>query len=179
VGKSHGVKMKATDDQIAKSLESTTSYPCKHPKVTALAKKAIGDARTDREKVDRLVKFVYKFIRPSFGGKGMVVLDLLEKKKGDCTAYAALFTTLARSAGIPAREVSGFAYMGDSQKSFGGHAWNEVVIDGHWHPIDASTGAIEPDAARICLGSDQDGGLNFLKNFGSLTVRLIDVQPSN
>lgn len=179
VGKEHGVKIKATPEQIAKSLEPTNSYPCKHPKVKALAEKAIGDAKTDREKVERLVKFVHEFIRPSFGGKGMVVLDLMEKKKGDCTAYAALFTTLARAAGLPAREVSGFAYMGDSQKSFGGHAWNEVVIDGFWHPIDASTGAVDPDAARICLGSDQDGGLNFLRNFGSLSVRLIDVQPDN
>jgi hypothetical protein len=126
--------------------------------------------------VEKLVQFVHKFIRPSYRVKGLVVLDLLEKKAGDCTAYAALFTTLARAAGIPAREVSGFAYMGDSQKAFGGHAWNEVVLDGVWHPIDASVGAFEVDAARISLGSDSDGGSNLLKSLGGLSLRLVTVE---
>lgn len=178
VGKEHGQKTKATEMELADCIEATTSYPAKHPKVVELAKKAIGDAKTTKEKAEKLVRYVHDYITPSFGGKGLVVLDLLEKKKGDCTAYAALFTTLARAVDLPAREVSGFAYMGDSQKSFGGHAWNEVVIDGHWHPIDASTGDFEIDAARISIGSDQKGSAAFLKNFGSLSVRLIDVKHS-
>src|SRR5262249_24858110 len=123
----------------------------------------------------RLVKFVHEFIRPSYRGKGLVVLDLIEQKAGDCTAYAALFTTLARAAGIPAREVSGFAYMGDSQKAFGGHAWNEVVLNGRWHPSDGSVGEFEVDAARIYLGSDVSGGMSMLRSYGGLTLRLIDV----
>lgn len=178
VGKKFGQKVKATEKEIQESLEATTAYPATNPKVVELAKKAIGTAQTPVEKIKSLVKFCHNYVAPSFGGKGLVVLDLIEKKQGDCTAYAALFTTLARAAGIPAREVSGFAYMGDSQKSFGGHAWNEVVIDGHWHPIDASTGDFEIDAARICIGSDQKGSAAFLKNFGSLSVRLIEVMHS-
>ena len=31
--------------------------------------------------------------------------------------------------------VSGYAYDPQSQ-SFGGHAWNEVVVDGYWLPVD-------------------------------------------
>lgn len=176
IGKKYSSSNKATEKEIKDCLEATTSYPAKNPSIVKLAKKAIGDAKTPRAKVKRLVKFVHKFIRPSYRVKGTVVLDLLEKKAGDCTAYAALFTTLARAAGIPAREVSGLAYLGDSEKAFGGHAWNEVVLDGVWHPVDASAGAFEVDAARIYLGSDVDGGVNLLENYGSLSLRLIDVK---
>jgi hypothetical protein len=178
IGKTFGKKVKATEKELQDCREATTAFPAKNPAILKLAKQAIGDAKTPEEKVKNLVKFVHNYITPSFGGKGLVVLDLVEKKAGDCTAYAALFTTLARAAGIPAREVSGFAYMGDSQKAFGGHAWNEVVLDGYWHPIDASTGAFEPDAARLCIGCDQKGSAAFLKNFGSLSLRLIDVTHS-
>ena len=85
----------------------------------------------------------------------------------------------ARAAGIPAREVSGLAYMGDGQKTFGGHAWNEVVLDGIWHPIDASMGQFEVDAARLSLGSATDGGLNLLRNYGTLSLRLIKAEHKN
>ena len=43
-----------------------------------------------------------------------------------------LFVALARAAGIPSREAGGYMYMGDKLKAFGGHAWCEVVLDGHW-----------------------------------------------
>jgi transglutaminase-like putative cysteine protease len=65
-------------------------------------------------------------------------MDVIQSKKGDCTAYALLFTTLARAAGIPAREAGGWLYMGDEYQAFGFHAWNEVILDGHWVPVDAS-----------------------------------------
>jgi hypothetical protein len=176
IGRKYANDIKATDKEITESLQDTTSYPSAHPRIVELAKMAVGDAKTPREKVERLIHFVHKYIQPSYRGKGLVVLDLLDSKKGDCTAYAALFTTLARAAGIPAREVSGFAYMGDSQKSFGGHAWNEVVLDGRWHPIDASVGEFEVDGARLYLGSDVQGGTSLLRTYGGLSLRLIEVE---
>jgi hypothetical protein len=102
------------------------------------------------------------------------VLDLLEKKEGDCNAYAALFTTVARAAGIPSREVSGLVYGGDEQKDFAGHAWNEIVLDGHWVPLDASCGQFEIDATHISFGSDAQ----LLRAFGDLSFRLVEVQRS-
>ena len=176
IGKAFANPIKATKKERTEALEVTTQYPADHPKVQTLARKAIGDAKTIEDKTKRLVKFVHKFIRPSLNGKGFIVLDLLEKKRGDCTAYAALFTTLARAAGVPCREVDGLMYMGDFQKSFGGHAWNEVIINGHWHPIDASRGQFEVSPDRVALGTDLRGGLQLLKNTGQISFRLIQVQ---
>jgi hypothetical protein len=176
LGKAHGQPARATPEEVKDNLAGTVSYPVSNTRVQELARKAVGDATTDLEKVKRLVHFVHHYIRPSYRGKGLIVLDLLEKKEGDCTAYAALLTTLARAAGIPCREMSGLLYTGDSQKAFGGHAWNEVVIDGQWVPVDASCGETEVDATHISFGSDVRGGLNLLQSYGSLSLRLLDVR---
>ena len=62
---------------------------------------------------------------------------MLKNSKGDCTEHAILFTTLARAAGIPAREVSGLIYNNEEEKpSFNAHAWAEVAIDGKWIAVD-------------------------------------------
>jgi hypothetical protein len=176
LGKGFGRPRKATPEEIKDNLAATVSYPADNAKIQALARQAIGKARTDREKVRCLVHFVHQYVQPSYRNKGLIVLDLLEKKEGDCTAYAALLTTLARAAGIPCREVSGLLYVGDSQKAFGAHAWNEVVLDGRWTPVDASCNEPELDAAHICFGAGETGGLNLLQSYGNLSLRLIEVR---
>jgi hypothetical protein len=176
IGKEHGTKIKATEAEIKEGLEETNAYPIKDAKVKKLAAKAIGDAKTDQEKVKRLTKFVYDFIEPALEGTMPKIHDLMQRKSGDCKSYALLFTCLARAAGLPSREVSGFVYMGDSVKAFGGHAWNEVLIDGYWVPIDASMNSIDIDAGHICLGVDRDSTNNLLKTFGKLQFKLIEVK---
>ncbi|MFX1562817.1 MAG: transglutaminase family protein [Promethearchaeota archaeon] len=57
----------------------------------------------------------------------------IEKRKGDCTEFAALFTALCRAYGLPARLQAGFGFGG---KSFERHAWSEVWIRGLWVPVD-------------------------------------------
>jgi hypothetical protein len=176
LGSGFGRPTKATPEEIKDNLAATVSYPAGNARVQALAKEAVGDARTDREKVQRLVRFVHQYIRPSYRNKGLIVLDLLDKKEGDCTAYAALLTTLARAAGIPSRELSGLLYVGDASKAFGAHAWNEVVLDGQWVPVDASCNEATVDATHICFGSAEAGGLNLLQSYGNLSLRLIEVR---
>ena len=83
--------------------------------------------------------------------------DLIESKQGDCKSYALLFTTLARASGVPAREVSGLLYCGDDVKAFGGHAWNEVILNGVWVPVDASLNETEINATHISLRHRKDG----------------------
>jgi transglutaminase-like putative cysteine protease len=59
---------------------------------------------------------------------------ILEKKKGVCQQYAALFQGLSRSLGIPARVIAGYDLGTDFA---GGHAWVEVKLDGKtWWPME-------------------------------------------
>ena len=176
LGKKHGKEVKATEKEIQDGLKETTAYPINDEKVKELAKKAVGDAQTDEDKVKRLCRFVYNFITPSQASSLPKIHDLLERKCGDCKSYALLFTCLARAAGLPSREVSGFIYVGDSIKAFGGHAWNEVLLNGYWVPVDAGWNQTEIDATHICLGTDKDSSGNLLKTFGKLNFKLIEVE---
>ena len=102
----------------------------------------------------------------------------MENKKGDCKSYALMFNTLARAAGVPAREVSGLLYVGDDFKAFGGHAWNEVVLGGVWVPVDASMGETEIDAAHLCFGTEHHATKNLLNTLGKLSFRVVEVKTA-
>ena len=69
----------------------------------------------------------------------------LATREADCSEFSALFVTMARSLGLPARIVSGLAHSGTS---FGGHAWVEVWA-GRWIELDPTWGTHFVDATHI------------------------------
>jgi protein-glutamine gamma-glutamyltransferase len=104
---------------------------------------------------------------------------LFETRAGFCEHYASSFTVLMRSAGIPARVVTG--YQGGQWNRAGGyllvrqsdaHAWSEVWLDGKgWIRVDP-TGAVAPE--RIELGiraalEDEPDLPEFLRREGTLS----------
>ncbi|MFO0964680.1 MAG: transglutaminase-like domain-containing protein [Gemmataceae bacterium] len=173
IGKRYGKVVKATDKDIKEALEETTALPITHPKIVALAKEAVGDADTPAEKVKRICNFTYKYIRPSLTTSPPEIHHLIERKSGDCKCYARMFCVLARASGIPAREVSGFVYMGDDVKAFGGHAWDEALLDGVWVPLDASLNRTEVTAGHVYLGTDRDAA-GILETMGRVQFRLVE-----
>jgi hypothetical protein len=175
IGKQHGQKIRATAQEIKEALEPSAAYPTQDAQVRELAKRVVGDAKTDQEKVNRLCKFVHEYIKYEIVYMPKVH-DILERKVGDCKSYALLFCTLARAAGVPTREASGYVYMGDEVKGFGGHAWNEVVIDGHWLPIDATAGHTDLAPLYICVGVGRDGNDNMSQTSGKLSFQLVEVE---
>lgn len=176
VGKAHGTPTKATAKEIEDALSETNAYAISNPRVKALAQEAIGDARTPEEKVKRIVAFAHNFVRPELSANIPNIHDLLVHKKGDCKSFALLVTNLCRASGVPARDVAGLVYMGDDQKAFGGHAWNEVVLNGVWVPVDASLGQTEVDAGHLCFGAESRATRNLLNSLGKLSFRLVEVK---
>ncbi|MCS7047382.1 MAG: transglutaminase-like domain-containing protein [Gemmataceae bacterium] len=175
LGKRYGKESKATAVEVEENLKETLAYPITHPKVQALAREAIGDAQTAAEKVKRVVAFVHDYISPNLTASLPNIHDLIQRKKGDCKSYALLTATLLRAAGVPAREVSGLLYIGDDGKSFGGHAWNEAIIDGVWVPIDASMNETEINATHISFGPQDRAAKGLLESMGRLSFRLVEV----
>lgn len=170
VGDAHGKPLAATAAETAAALKETAEYPVHDATVAALAKVAAGNAATPLAKAERLVKFVHGYIGPAQGPDPISVLDVIKKRQGDCTEHAALFVTLARAVGLPAREVSGVIYMGDDHKAFGGHAWVEVALDGRWISMDPTWNQTKIDATHIRYGSESaaravraalEGGIRF------------------
>lgn len=154
VGDTHGKPLAATPAETAEALKESAEYPVHDATVVALAKVAVGNAATPVAKAERLIKFVHDYIGPAEGPDPISVLDVIKKRQGDCTEHAMLYVTLARAAGVPAREVSGVIYMGDDHKAFGGHAWVEVVLDGQWISMDPTWNQTKIDATHIRYGSE-------------------------
>lgn len=143
----------ATAEEMKVHLQSTAQLPLNDPRVKSLARKAVGRAANDRDKVLSLLAFVSQHIKDDPSAKAPTIIGLLKNPKGDCTAHALLFTALARAAGLPCRETSGYIYLGDAAQAFGGHAWNEVVIDGKWHPVDPTFNEFILNPTHIQLSS--------------------------
>ena len=152
-GPKAGAPMPATPEEIKAALTSPLTLPCKDPRIQRMAREACARASTTEAKVRALLKFVSGFVTDDDRIKPLGLISVVKNPRGDCTAHALLFTALARAAGIPCREVSGYLYLSDTAQAFGGHAWNEVVIDGHWHPVDPTWNQFNLDAGHIQLTS--------------------------
>ena len=75
---------------------------------------------------------------------------------GVCQDHAQIFIAAARTAGIPARYVSGYLMMNDRVDQDASHAWAEAHVEGlGWVGFDVSNG-ISPDEryVRIAVGLD-------------------------
>ena len=100
------------------------------------------DIASNEEKVEKLVKFLRKNIRYDVDYEknvdiiGEQIFDsdvYYQKGKGVCYQYASLFSSMAKSIGIPAREVRG--YREKNEGIF--HSWNEYYLEGKgWITID-------------------------------------------
>ena len=167
--------VKAEAKEIGEALEESAVYPIHHRVVQALAKETIAKATSTREQVDALVDFVKEFVIDSHTTDPLTALDILADQRGDCNEHALLFATLARAAGIPAREVYGLIYKDDNKRVFGRHTWNEVVIDGVWVPVDPMWGEMDLSAAHIRLGV-KDAGPDLRLALAGAQMELVSVQ---
>lgn len=165
----------ATKVEIEESLREEVEYPIRDEKVLALARTAAGDAKTDREKVGRLVKFVSDYVEDSAGANAVSVRKVMEKKAGDCTEHTLLLVCLARAAGIPARDAGGLMYAGDELLRFGAHAWVEVVLDGHWVAVDPTWNQPVADGTHIRFGAAGRNEAVLMASTAGMKIRVVKV----
>jgi len=91
---------------------------------------------------------------------GTSAAEAFALKRGVCQDYAHIFIACARSAGVPARFVSGHFLRSDGMvDQEAGHAWAEAYVpDLGWIGFDAANGICTTDAhARIAVGLDYLG----------------------
>ena len=145
----------ANASDVEENLKETLFYPINHNDIKKMLNVALPDKSIDdREKVNKLVKFVSNYIEDDYVSNSTSALDIIKRGKGDCSEHALLFNTLARSAGVPSREVEGFIHTWKNE--FGYHAWNEVVIDGVWKPVDPTWELIETPVTHIKFDDNFD-----------------------
>ncbi|MDZ4815769.1 MAG: transglutaminase-like domain-containing protein [Verrucomicrobiota bacterium] len=159
--------------EIEKNLEETPEYPIEDPIIKEMAAQGIGTATTTAEKVKNLTHFVSEYIKDTIVTKKVTALEVVQSKEGDCTEHTLLFVTLARAAGIPAREVTGLVYMGDSTRRFGGHAWAEVALNNQWVSADATFDQVPVDGGHFRIDSGPKGLAKTMLVLGDLKFKYI------
>lgn len=153
-------------------LNATLDYPSEHPRLKALLQTLpLAEAPIDR--LEQLVGFVHRFIRYDTGNTSLPVLDVLRERRGDCTEYADLFTSLARAAGLPTRTVTGMAYTEEGGPALAFHAWNQVQIDGRWRAVDPTWDQLDVDATHWPLPADDGTALMLLTGQAELRLTVL------
>lgn len=142
-----------SEADLAAARLPTVRYPADDAQLGRLARRAVAGLAAPADQVPALVRFVHGHLRYQDTSAVRTVLDTARDRAGDCTEYADLFTTLARSLGLPAQTVVGLAYRADSQ-AFVLHAWNEVAVDGRWQPVDPTWNQAPSDATHLALPSE-------------------------
>ena len=166
------VEQRAKTDaaSLADALAETLRYPTSSPRFKRMAERAVLGLSSQAEQASALTLFVNSFLDYDERRDAGTVHDTVRRRSGDCSEYAELLTTLARSIGLPARTVIGLAYNADRQ-DFSLHAWNEVAIAGEWHGFDPTWGQTDLDATHLKL-PDEDTRL--FADFSSLRFRLLE-----
>jgi len=98
-------------------------------------------------------------------------LEVLNQREGDCNEHTALYTALARAAGIPTRMIAGIVYMEDG---FYYHAWPEVWVN-EWVAVDPTFDQFPADATHIrFVSGNLDRQSEILKLVGKLKVEVLE-----
>ena len=152
-----------SEQERTKFLEATPTVQADHPRIRALAKKVVGDAKTPKDQAARLVKWLFAKLKVHYARNASTSLQVLNNMSGDCTEYALLFVSLARAAGIPARVVTGLVAFTAEKTMFGGHSWAEIHDGGRWRVVDPSWGETAVHAGHFRLGTGDDlSSANFM-----------------
>jgi len=149
------------DPEIARWLEPDVRVPL-DGRIRSLSAQVTEGAATDLDKARAIYDYVVETMEYSKEGIGWGEGDIYwacDAKRGNCTDFHALFTGLARAAGIPAKFAIGFpipAERGEGEIA-GYHCWSEFWLDGHgWVPVDASEATKNPDKREYFFGAHDE-----------------------
>jgi transglutaminase-like putative cysteine protease len=147
--------------------------------IRAEAEQAVRDAVGDRDRAERLTRYVNGLLDKKPTVSLPSAREVLRTKVGDCNEHTALFVAMARSIGIPARIAVGLVFM---HGAFYYHAWPEVYITegsglGLWLPVDPTLNQFPADATHLRLvrgGLDRQAAI--LPLIGRLKMTLLDLE---
>ncbi len=144
---------KPTSEILSRNLKETSVWQTQDADIRALAQK-LRTPKAIYDYVSTTLKYDYSRVRPNverLGARGA----LLAPSSAICMEFTDLFIAIARAAGIPAREINGFAYTENPDIQPLGlvadvlHSWPEYWDDERksWIPIDptwaSTTGGVD------------------------------------
>ena len=131
------------DNVVFLSSSQTVSWN-DESKAAILAKELTVNSKSDREKFEAIYSYVIKNVSYDYNKatslpKGYIpnADATLADGNGICYDFAALTASMLRAVDVPTKLVKGYSSYTSVY-----HAWNEVLIDGKWIVVDASTDSI-------------------------------------
>jgi hypothetical protein len=171
-------------EEVKAARASTAWLQSEHPEIVALASAARAGSKSDdsSDQMRALEAFVRSYIRTKNLSVGYAsALETVRTRTGDCTEHALLLAALARASGIPARVMTGFAYVdqfGEGAQVFVPHAWTQAWVDGRWQSFDAALSGFGAGHIALAVGDGDPSrfyaGMNLL---GEIEVRAIEALP--
>jgi transglutaminase-like putative cysteine protease len=149
------------------------------PMIRAEAETAVRGATSDRDRAERLTRYVNGLLDKKPTVSLPSAREVLRTKVGDCNEHTALFVAMARAVGIPARIAVGLVFM---HGAFYYHAWPEVYLTerpgrGLWLPVDPTLNQFPADTTHLRLAR---GGLDrqaaILPLIGRLKMTILDLE---
>lgn len=115
------------------------------PEIDEKAKEIVENAKTDREKAQRIyswigsnIKYDFNKAEKALGPEGVTnsgAIEAWNTRSGICFDYACLYVAMSRAVGLGSRIITGDAYDG---QNYGPHAWNQAYLEdeGVWINVD-------------------------------------------
>jgi transglutaminase-like putative cysteine protease len=140
-------------------------------KIIDQASKILAGEKNAYASAKKLSEWVYSAIAKKPVISIPSALDVLKQREGDCNEHTALYTALARAAGIPTRMAAGIVYM---ENGFYYHAWPEVWV-GHWMAVDPTFNQFPADATHIRFATGNlDRQSDIVRLVGKLKVDVLE-----
>jgi len=131
----------------------------------------LSGEKNARAAAKKLTEWVYSAITKKPVVSIPSALEVLNHLEGDCNEHTALYTALARAAGIPTRMAAGIVYL---ENGFYYHAWPEVWV-GHWMAVDPTFNQFPADATHIRFATGNlDRQSDIIKLVGKLKVEVLE-----
>jgi transglutaminase-like putative cysteine protease len=130
----------------------TKAWPSDDPEFSRLA--APLSSAPPPVRMERILGLTRQKIHSTREGQGTRygAAEALARGKGHCWDFSDIYITLARAAGLPARQVGGWV------ADMSGHVWAEVFIDGRgWIAVDPTTTWTGISARYVPLWQSEDG----------------------
>ena len=162
-----GPGAEVTAAERTRGLAPTAAFDADAPTIAARAQQIVAGATIDRERIERIVMWVYTNLGKDLSTELASASQVLSHGRGDCTEHTLLVVALARAAGVPARDVGGLMYE-DTTGRFYWHAWAQVALDGRWVAVDGAWGQPVADVGHLTF--DIDGRGNASSAMGTITI---------
>ncbi len=165
------VKLPVTGPSLDKFLAPEPFIQSDDPHIVAKAKEIMSGEDDALKAAQKICGWVFRSMEKKVSAGIPNAAEVLRTLSGDCTEHTALFTALARAAGIPTRMNGGIVMM---DGRFYYHAWPEVYV-GSWVSVDPTFGQFPADATHIRLVQGGfDRYVDVIRLVGNLKVEVLE-----